>query len=147
MKIRDILAAKGAQVETVYPSQRVAQILRLFDERQISSVVVMDAARHPLGLVTDRSLIHALARHGERGLNLAAVDAMATPLPTCTPDMSVPEAMRRMTEDRVRHLVVMREEAIAGIVSIGDLVKYRLKDAELEASVLRDMALKRLAAE
>jgi CBS domain-containing protein len=63
----------------------------------------------------------------------------------CTPDVRVSDALRRMTTDRIRHLIVMREEEMLGIVSIGDLVKVRLDDAEVEGRVLRDIALTHLA--
>jgi CBS domain-containing protein len=72
---------------------------------------------------------------------------MESPPPTCLPDDSVNQILRVMTERRVRHVVVMHERKMAGIVSIGDLVKFRLKDAELENQVLRDLALRRMAVE
>ena len=71
---------------------------------------------------------------------------MQSPVPTCLPGDSVDEAMRRMTSDRIRHLVVMDGGRISGIVSIGDLVKARISDAEMESKVLRDLALGRIAA-
>jgi CBS domain-containing protein len=72
---------------------------------------------------------------------------MESPPPTCLPDDTVNQILRVMTERRVRHVVVMHERKMAGIVSIGDLVKFRLKDAELENQVLRDLALRRMAVE
>jgi CBS domain-containing protein len=72
---------------------------------------------------------------------------MESPPPTCLPDDTVNQILRVMTERRVRHVVVMHDRKMAGIVSIGDLVKFRLKDAELENQVLRDLALRRMAVE
>jgi CBS domain-containing protein len=147
MKIRDVLIAKGSQVETVFPSRPLNKVLKLFDERHIASVVVVDTDRKPLGIVTDRRVIELLARKGEAAFHLTATDAMLTPLPVVSPAAGVQEALRHMTTDRVRHLVVMDGDRMIGLISIGDLVKWRLKDAELESKVLRDMALTRMAAE
>lgn len=148
MKVRDVIAAKGSQVETVPPDLALIKVLRLLDERNIAAAVVVDKRRHPLGAIFDRLLIRLLARRGGDALKLTASEVMVTPVPSCTPDTTVQQAMRLMTDQRVRHLVVMADEdGIAGIVSIGDLVKSRLSDADLEARVLREMALSKLAAE
>lgn len=147
MKIKDVLADKGARVETVYPQMRIDWILKLLDEQNIASVVVTDATHRPIGLVSDRELLKLVARKGAAALTMHASDAMLTPPPACTRETTITAAFHLMTGNRARHLVVMDGPAMVGIVSIGDLVKYRHKDAELEARVLRDMALTRLAAE
>lgn len=147
MKVSDILAAKGSRVVTVWPSKPLDGILRLFDERGIASAVVVDAQEHPLGIVTDRGALRQITRRGAEALGMDASRVMETPLPTCAPSTRVSEAMFIMTDRRVRHLVVMDGDRMAGIVSIGDLVKTRLQDAELESRVLREMALGQLAAE
>jgi CBS domain-containing protein len=145
MKISDVLASKGRRVETVWPSKRLDQIPQLFDERNISSAVVVDPAGKPLGIITDRLIIHALAKRGASALHLTAEDVMASPLPSCVPEDGVSTALRKMTDERIRHLVVMSGGAMLGIVSIGDLVKIRLQDADLEARVLREVALAHLS--
>lgn len=147
MKIKDVLAEKGARVETVYPAMRIDWILKLLDEQNIASVIVTDANHRPVGLVSDRELLKLIARKGAAGLGMQAADAMLTPVPACSRETTIAAAFRLMTDNRVRHLIVMDGPAMVGIVSIGDLVKYRQKDAELEARVLRDLALTRLAAE
>jgi CBS domain-containing protein len=144
MKISDVLAEKGRQVVTVWPDRRLGQVPQLLDERNISSLVVVDHAGRPVGLVTDRELVRALARRGVAALDLPVSHVMLSPAPSCSPDHTVGDAMRQMTENRVRHVLVMRDDTIAGIVSIGDLVKVRLDDAELENRVLRELALARL---
>lgn len=147
MKIQDVVAAKGTQVETVPPDMRLDKVLRLLDERNIAAAVVVDKARHPVGMIFDRLLIRLLSRRGADVLKLTVGEVMLTPAPSCSPDMRVQTAMRIMTDERVRHLVVMSDDGISGIVSIGDLVKSRLTDADLEARVLRELALSKLAAE
>ena len=145
MKISDVLADKGAHIVTVWPDKRLDQIPSLFDERNIASVVVVDRAARPVGIVTDRELVRALARHGVGALDFPVSRVMLSPPPSCSPEHSVSDVLRQMTENRVRHVLVMRDNAMAGIVSIGDLVKIRLNDAELENRILREMALARLA--
>jgi CBS domain-containing protein len=145
VKISDVLADKGAHVVTVWLDKRLDQIPPLFDERNIASVAVVDHAGRPVGIVTDRELVRALARRGVGALDAPVSQVMLSPPPSCSPDHSVGDVLRQMTENRVRHVLVMRDNAMAGIVSIGDLVKIRLDDAELENRILREMALARLA--
>ena len=147
MKIHDVLADKGRQVVTVWPEKQLGDIPRLFDERNIASVVVVDHAENPLGIVTDRDVLRALARIGITAFERPVSEAMESPPPSCLPDDTVNQILRVMTERRVRHVVVMHGRKMVGIVSIGDLVKFRLKDAELENQVLRDLALTRMAVE
>lgn len=144
MKISDVLAEKGGHVVTVWPDKRLGQVAQQFDERNIASVVVVDHAGRPIGLVTDRELVRALARHGVAALDSPVSHVMLSPAPACSPHHTVGDVMRQMTEHRVRHVLVIRGEAMVGIVSIGDLVKVRLDDAEMENRVLREMALGRL---
>jgi CBS domain-containing protein len=145
VRIRDVLADKGGHVVTVWPDRPIDHVTQLFDERAIASVVVVDHAGRVLGIFTDRELVRAVVRHGAAALELPVGQAMLTPAPACTPDETVGDVMRLMTDNRVRHVLVLSGGTMVGIVSIGDLVKIRLSDAELENRVLREMALARLA--
>lgn len=147
MKIRDVLAGKGSRVQTIWPVKTLAHAVRVFDERKIASAVVTDASNTPRGIITDRALIHGIALHGKDALDMPVTNFMISPAPVCTPDDTVNAVMRTMTEKRIRHILVMDEEQMAGVVSIGDLVKVRLDDAAIEGKVLREMALGQLAAE
>ena len=147
MKISDVLGAKGPRVVTTWPSKHVSHVLRVFDERNIASIVVTDGSGLPLGMVTDRLVLRALSRHGAEALDMTAADVMLAPAPSCTMETTISDALRFMTDERVRHLVVLEDRRMAGLVSIGDLVKARLQDAEMEGRVLREMALGHLAAE
>lgn len=150
MKIRDVIASKGARVVTVWPDKRLDGIMRLLADRNIASVVVVDHGDHPIGLITDRIILRELARGGAAAFSKSARQVLAglvtDPLPVCSLDDAVGAVMRRMTEKRFRHAVVMDEQRLCGIVSIGDLVKVRLDDAEIESRVLRDIALGHMAA-
>jgi predicted transcriptional regulator len=145
VRISDVLADKGSHVVTVWPDTRLGYVTELLDARGIASVVVIDHKGHQIGIVTDRELVRALARHGANALELRAGEVMLSPALACSPDDTVGEVLRLMTDNRIRHVLVLREGAMLGIVSIGDLVKIRLTDAELENRVLREMALARLA--
>ncbi len=145
MRIAEVLAAKGRGVVTLWPSRRLREAIELLDRHHIASVVVVDPERRPHGIVSDREIIRVIARHGADALDLGVTHVMISPPPMCTPETSVAEALRRMTFDRIRHLVVMHEEEMVGVVSIGDLIKVRLEDAEVEGRVLRDIALGHLA--
>ena len=146
MRIREVLAAKKGRIASTRPDKPVGALPPLFHDHNIGSVLIVDARERLHGIVTDRLFLTAMAQHGARFAALKAVDIMQTPAPSCAPDDTVTEAMRRMTDQRVRHLVVMDEGRLAGIVSIGDLVKARLTDFEMESRVLREIALGHLSA-
>jgi CBS domain-containing protein len=146
MHISDVLAAKGHRVETVSPSQAVRGIPKIFVDRQITSVVVATADGRPVGMITDRHLLTALAHNnGSLGPQFAR-DIMTSPAPACLPGDDLVAVLKRMTHERVRHLVVMDGDQLTGLVSIGDLVKHRFQDTDLEMRVLRDLALAHMTA-
>ena len=140
MKIQDVLASKGHDVRTIPPMMTLRQIVHIFVERELSSVVVVSVGGGIMGIVTHRVLIRALSRHSDAALDFPAAEVMTTPIPHCSPGDTVCHAMRSMTEQRVRHLLVIEGDDMLGIVSIGDLVKVRIRDAEMENGVLRDLA-------
>ena len=145
MHIADVLATKGRRIETVWPSQPVRDLPRLLIERNVASLVVVSADGRPLGMVTDRLLLEVIAKTGgELGL-LTVREIMIAPPPACRPDDTVMGMLARMTDERVRHLLVLERDHMVGLVSIGDLVKHRLRDADMETRILRDMALAHLA--
>lgn len=146
MKIRDVLAGKRRGVIAVRPDQPAAALPKMLDAHNISAVAVIGIDGRLRGIVTDKLVLKAMAQRNARLARLTVDDVMQTPAPTCTPDDSVTHAMRRMTDERVRHLLVLEDEHVIGIVSIGDLVKSRLTDAELESRVLRDIAMVQMVA-
>jgi signal-transduction protein with cAMP-binding, CBS, and nucleotidyltransferase domain len=90
------------------------------------------------GLISEREIVHAITQHGERALSMAVLDVMTRSAITVTPGDTLKRAMSLMTNHRVRHLIVIANGQLVGIVSIGDVVKYRLEDLEAESNVLRD---------
>jgi len=137
MSIRGIIQNKGSHVETIGPNETVKAAADRMHKKNIAALVVTEG-RSIEGVVSEREIVHALARHGGALPSLKVGDVMSRELVAIEVTDTVKRAMRLMTLRRVRHLLVKNEGASAGIVSIGDLVKNRLEDLELETNVLRD---------
>jgi CBS domain-containing protein len=138
MTIESILRRKGADVTTIAPEATVKRAADWLRARNIGALVVT-RENAVLGLVSEREIVHAFSRHGETAGSMAVKDIMQFGVATVSPDESVNRVMNLMTHHRVRHLPVLRDGKLAGIVSIGDVVKYRLEDLELETNLLRDV--------
>jgi CBS domain-containing protein len=138
VKVTSILKVKGSQVATVKPDATVGSIVRTLTVKSIGAVVVSDDGANLLGLVSERDIVQALGVYGARTLDLRASDLMARRPVTCQPDDSVTRLMADMTRHRVRHLPVVEDGRLRGIVSIGDVVKHRLDELETEANILRE---------
>jgi CBS domain-containing protein len=138
MTIQSILRKKGAAVERIAPMATLKAAIDRMRDRNISALVVAqgDAV---VGILAERDILHALSQHTRSPDALQVEDAMSHEVITVAPDDSVRHAMTLMTRYRVRHLPVMRDGVLLGIVSIGDVVKDRLEDLEAEANVLRDV--------
>src|SRR5262249_10165486 len=126
MTVAAILKYKGHDVAAVPPTATIAEVTRQLSARRIGGVVVQDAAQQLLGIVTERDLVHALAAHGAGALEMTAGQLMTRALKTATPQTTVSEAMTLMTAGRFRHLPVVDNGVLTGIVSIGDVVKARI---------------------
>ena len=137
MSVKTILERKGRQVETVGASASVKEAADRMREKKIAALVVTDGAAIE-GLISEREIVHALSQHGSALMSRKVRDVMTKNVVTVEPEDSVKHAMALMTRYRTRHLPVIRDCGIAGIVSIGDVVKHRLDDLELETNVLRD---------
>jgi CBS domain-containing protein len=137
MKVAAILKAKGTHVETTRPDASLYTIVWDLKLKGIGAFVVSEEGATVLGMVTERDIVRGLAEHGTTLLSLPASRVM-TPAVTCTPEDSVTAVMARMTRDRVRHLPVVEDGKLRGIVSIGDVIKYRLDELEMEANILRE---------
>lgn len=143
MKIADIIATKGPNVHSVLPWRTVAEIVERLAELRVGALLVCDENRSIRGIVSERDVVRALARHGAALLTMPVSEVMTTTVHTCAPDESVARAMSRMTAGRYRHLPVVDGATLVGMVSIGDLVKHRVREMELETGVLRDVAIAR----
>ena len=138
MTIQSILRKKGAAVERIAPTASLKAAIDRMRAKDISALLVAQGDAI-VGIIAERDILQALSEHSRSPDALQVEDAMSQSLITVAPEDSVRHAMSLMTRFRVRHLPVMREGALLGIVSIGDVVKDRLEDLEAEANVLRDV--------
>lgn len=138
MFVRQILSNKGDAIVSIQPSARISDIATLMSRERIGAVVVLDAVGQLAGIVSERDIARGLAEHGASLLEMTADQIMTRDVVTCTPDDGTDKLMRKMTQGRFRHLPVIEQAKIVGIVSIGDIVKHRLEELESEASLLQD---------
>lgn len=140
MSISDVLQGKGRKVVKVRTSDSVVSAVERLSAERIGAVVVEDQWMRPAGIFSERDLVNALAEHGAKALTLKVEQLMSAPIVTCRLNDNVDTAMAAMTMAKIRHLPVLDDGKLVGIVSIGDLVKYRLDEKALEANVLLDIA-------
>jgi CBS domain-containing protein len=139
MFISDVLRTKGHHVETIHPTDSVEVAVRKLAEHRIGALVVQDRWMKPVGIFSERDFINAVAREGAAVLSFEVQQLMSRPILTCHSSDRIDAVLATMTTARIRHLPVIERDELKGIVSIGDLVKHRLDEKELEASVLRDI--------
>jgi CBS domain-containing protein len=133
MTVKTILSLKGGDVAAIAPSANLATAARVLAERGIGALVVMDAADRVAGMLSERDIVRALAERGAGALDERLDRAMTRSVVTCTEATTVSEIMRRMTAGRFRHVPVVELGRLVGIVSIGDVVKYRLTAMQHES--------------
>jgi len=140
MLVSDVLRTKGHHVVRIHPTESVEAAVRKLAEHRIGALVVEDRWMKPVGIFSERDFINAAARDGASVLGLAVEQLMSHPMLTCRASDRIDAVLATMTTARIRHLPVIENNELKGIVSIGDLVKHRLDEKELEASVLRDIS-------
>ena len=138
MRISDVLRAKGTQVITVTPDTTVRRLLAVLAEHRIGAVVVSGDGRSVGGIASERDIVRALARRGAAVMSEPVTAIFTAEVRTVTPETPVEDVMRLMTELRVRHAPVVVDGVLAGIVSIGDVVKNRIDELETERTALAD---------
>lgn len=137
MRVRDLMT-KQADVITIGPGAAVSDAVSLLMEHGVGALPVMASDGSPVGIVAERDIVAALHATGDEVLTLPVKRVMRRPAPMCEADDPLRDVMARMTVERTRHLVVCEGGRIAGVISVGDLVKHRLEQLETEAGVLRD---------
>jgi CBS domain-containing protein len=140
VKIAEILRSKGHTVATIHPEQSVFSAIKEMKSRAVGALVVSTDATTVAGIVSERDVVRALC-DGPGVLDRPVADIMTSKVVTCSADDTVTRAMAVMTHRRHRHLPVVAGGKLSGIVSLGDLVKARLEEVELESRVLRDVYL------
>jgi CBS domain-containing protein len=139
MRIRELLGRKKGTVVTVSARSNIARAVQLLLDHKIGGLPVVDDSGGLVGLVAERDLLRALHLDPDTDEGIAIERVMRCPAPVCSPEDSIHDAMARMTRERQRHLVVVEGSAIAGVISVGDIVKHRLEQLETETGVLRDV--------
>ena len=138
MIIEHLLAEKGHDVITVEPERTLLETARVLDEKRIGAVVVSDADHPVLGIISERDIVRALAQRGAAAAEEPVSPHMTAKVITCTRSCTVRELMERMTDHRVRHVPVVEDGRLSGIISIGDLVKHRVAELEAEGRLIHD---------
>jgi len=138
MKIRELLKKKSRKVFCVEPTSDIAEAARLLMEHEIGGLAVVDARGSLVGFVSEREIVRGIDEHGDRASGRTVASLMRAPAPVCSSGDTIRKVMERMTRERLRHLVIEEDGRIVGVLSVGDLVKLRLKELETETGVLRD---------
>jgi len=138
LTIESILNRKGRRVETIDLTNTIKLAADRMQYHGIAALIVMGGGR-PVGILSEGDIVHAISRYGDAALQITVSHIVGPKLISVTPQDSVKRAMNLMTNNRIRHLPVLENGHLAGIVSLGDVVKHRLDELELETNVLRDV--------
>jgi CBS domain-containing protein len=132
MQVKEILTKKGRDVATISQGRTVADGVQLLRERAIGALVVTGTSGPLVGIFSERDVVRVLGAHGTAGLEMTVADVMSTNVTTCAEATTVDSLMALMTERRIRHVPVIEEGTLVGMISIGDVVKWRVDELENE---------------
>lgn len=138
MTVRRILAAKGREVFTIPPESKISEVVRVLYARRLGALVVADEAGAVVGIVSERDVVRILATQGPSSLDQPVSLCMSSEVVTTVESATIQSVMSKMTEGRFRHLPVVEHGKLAGLVSIGDVVKHRVEEMEDEQQALRE---------
>jgi CBS domain-containing protein len=138
MSVANILAHKGRDVQTIQPHRTLAEAARILAERRIGAAVVTGADGAVLGILSERDIVRAVSEGGADGLNEPVSRRMTAKVMTCLESTSIETAMEMMTAGKFRHLPIVQDGRLSGIISIGDVVKRHIEKIEAETKAMRD---------
>jgi CBS domain-containing protein len=138
MTVSIILAAKGRDVVTIEPSASLAAAAKLLAEKRIGAVLILGADRRIVGILSERDIVRALGERGAAALKEPVSQTMTRKVSTCTETETVSNIMERMTAGKFRHMPVVDQGQLVGMISIGDVVKHRLHEMERDSAAMRD---------
>ncbi len=138
MKVREILGGKGSEVATIRPDSTISMAASLLKLKKIGALVVSEDGQGVAGILSERDIVRGLVDNGRELMDMPVSDLMTGTVKTCHLGSDLNEIMIEMTRSRIRHLPVVDDGQLSGIISIGDVVKNRLDELETETSVLRD---------
>ena len=137
MILEQILRDKGRQVYSVAESATLKEAAELLDARKVGAMVILNEGGQLIGVISERDIVRAVARGGPAALKSSVADSMTRAVETARPSETIESAMARMTDRRIRHLPVVDGGRLIGVVSIGDLVKWRIAEATAEVAAIR----------
>ncbi len=141
MTVSIILAAKGREVVSVEPNATLASAVALLAEKRIGAVLVLGVDRRIVGILSERDIVRVLAERGASALDEPVSRIMTRNVSICTDRETVSSIMERMTEGKFRHVPIVDQGRVVGVVSIGDVVKHRLQEMERDSAAMRDYIL------
>ena len=138
MKVDNMLKQKGGTVATIRPDDQISAVVKMLEGKGIGALVVSADGKTVDGIISERDIVRALAGHGGDLLAMPVDSIMTGDVVTCTPEDGLNHIMTEMTQRRFRHMPVVEDGVLCGIISIGDVVKSRLEELETETTVLRE---------
>lgn len=138
MIVKSILSSKGGNVISIEPTATLETAVRTLAEHRIGALLVLGADRRIAGILSERDIVRVLAERGASALAQPLTHVMTRKVVTCSQSDTIDVLMERMTTGKFRHIPVVEQDQVIGVVSIGDVVKYRLKEMEHESAALRD---------
>jgi len=138
MNVAQILAVKGRDVVITQPHRTLAEACHILNEKAIGAIIVVGAQNDVLGILSERDIVRAVARSGADVLNHPVSRYMTHKVMTADLDATIDDLMDQMTQGRFRHLPIVHQQKLVGIVSIGDVVKHRVAQIETEHRAMRD---------
>ena len=141
MNVKDILSQKGDEVLTIEPTATLAAAMGILAQRRISALVITGADHRIVGIVSERDIVRMLVERGTGMLQSPVSEIMTRKVVTCGQNETIAEIMGRMTVGKFRHIPVVDQGRLVGIISIGDVVKHRLSEVERDSAAMRDYIL------
>jgi CBS domain-containing protein len=141
MTISMILAEKGREIVSIEPAATLQSAATLLAEKRIGALVILGADRRIIGILSERDIVRAIGERGAAALDESVSQTMTRKVSTCTEGETLVSILERMTEGKFRHVPVVDQGRLIGIVSIGDVVKHRLREIERDSAAMRDYIL------
>ena len=138
MIVKAILSAKGSDVISIEPTATLETAVRTLADHRIGALLVLGTDRRVIGILSERDIVRAISERGAAAMQESVSQVMTRKVVTCNSSDTIGVIMERMTAGKFRHLPVIEQEQVIGIISIGDVVKYRLQEMEHESAALRD---------
>jgi CBS domain-containing protein len=138
MNVKAILAAKGGDIFSIEPTADLAAAAKLLSTHRIGAIIIRGAGGRLAGILSERDIVRAVSEHGADALSVSVGQMMTRNVTICGENDSIADLMERMTAGKFRHMPVLRDGELIGVVSIGDVVKQRVEEIERDADALRD---------